>query len=84
MKDCKHEVYSIKTKYYQNKPAVVEGAFCSNCGKENMKLLQFMQEREDATWKLYEEKSPYVLIGQESVSEKALIDVRDPRIKDYV
>ncbi len=83
MKDCKHKVYSIITIYYQNKPAIVKEARCSKCGKENVKLLQIMQEREDATWKLYGEKSPYVLIGQESVSERALIDIRDPRIKDH-
>ncbi len=85
-KKHKHETFSIITNYFMDKPAKVVEARCSDCGEHNERLLRFMQEREDATWKLYGEKSPYVIVngGIDSVSERALVDAKDPRIKDLI
>ena len=77
----KHKVFEIRTDYFKDKPAKVYSTKCRDCGKENKELRQLMQDREDATFKLYGNKSPYVLMGQESVSEKALVDADDPRLK---
>ena len=82
----KHETFSIITKYFMDRPAQIVQACCSDCGEDNPRLLKFMQEREDATWKLYGEKSPYVIVngGINEITERALVDAKDPRIKEII
>ncbi len=80
----KHKTFSIITTYFKDKPAQIMQAECSDCGEYNERLHRLLQEREDATWKLYGEKSPYVISGEgiESITERALIDAKDPGIKN--
>lgn len=81
-KKHKHKTFEIITEYYPDEPAKVAIVKCNDCGEVNKKLMELMQQREDAAFKLYGNKSPYVSTqGIRVVSEKALIDAEDPRLR---
>lgn len=82
-KTCKHKVFEIITLYKRDKPAKVEIAKCGDCGEVNKKVMDIMQEREDAVFKSYWNESPYIIWDNKIdwVEEKSLVDANDPRIK---